>query len=126
MSELRDAAQELLDYYDRLAAKYGRIAEYKAVKVKIDRLRKALAEDEVEAVLGSNDVIATCLADGSLLAMGRKWVSALHPAAQEKKMVIYQADQFSQYEPWTHYFVDDDGERVDVPVGTRLRIEEKP
>jgi DNA repair exonuclease SbcCD ATPase subunit len=54
MSELRDAAQDLLDYYDRLAAKFGRIAEYKAVKVKVDRLRKALdnpTEDDVENIL---------------------------------------------------------------------------
>ena len=54
MSELRDAAEDLLKYYDKLATKFGRIAEYKAVKVKVDRLRKALdnpQEDDVENIL---------------------------------------------------------------------------
>ena len=48
MSELQDAAQDLLSYYDGLAAKYGRIAEYKAVKQRMDKLRKALEGDKFE------------------------------------------------------------------------------
>lgn len=48
MSELHDAAQDLVDYYDGLAKKYGRIAEYKAVKTRMDRVRKALEEEKAE------------------------------------------------------------------------------
>jgi hypothetical protein len=43
MSELHEAAQDLVDYYEGLAKKYGRIAEYKAVKTRMDRVKKALA-----------------------------------------------------------------------------------
>jgi len=43
MSEVREAAEELLKYFDKLGQKYGRVAEFKAAKPKIDRLRKALA-----------------------------------------------------------------------------------
>jgi hypothetical protein len=45
LSELRDAAQELLDYYDSLKAKYGRIAEFKAVGRSMERLREAVQTD---------------------------------------------------------------------------------
>jgi len=46
MSEMREAAQELLDFYDSLKAKYGRVAEYKNVGKKMERLRKAVAKGD--------------------------------------------------------------------------------
>lgn len=60
MIELHEAAQELVDYYDGLVTKYGRIAEYKAVKTKMDRVKTALANTRYVPGVVYPDAIVYC------------------------------------------------------------------
>lgn len=54
MSELREAAQELLDYFDSIRPKYGSLTIFQEVGERVDKVRKALdnpTEDDVENIL---------------------------------------------------------------------------